>query len=288
MAYELTTYVTLASGKIIQTVISTPPGLSLPDLGGDAINDNFENIADNFGSYLELSGGTMTGDLSMQTGTSISTQPNCLIALGTASSISFFGDGAGALYMDTSPIINAGSISSTAATASTVPLSLTLAASQSAHALDITAHGGSAGGLFAVDHSGNVTATSFAGSASGLTGVPALITVAVQSLSASSNLVATNASYWGSNATTNQARLTLTSSSWTMSNPTSPADGQAIVWQLTQDGTGSRTVVWGSAFNWGAGSAPTLSTAANKSDYIVGRYNGVTSKWDMIGISLGF
>ena len=42
----------------------------------------------------------------------------------------------------------------------------------------------------------------------------------------------------------------------------------AMVLKLTQDGTGSRTITWNSAFKWSAGTPPVLSTAANAVDII--------------------
>jgi hypothetical protein len=42
--------------------------------------------------------------------------------------------------------------------------------------------------------------------------------------------------------------------------------GQAFVINLTQDGTGSRTVTWFSTIRWSGGNAPTLTTTLNKRD----------------------
>lgn len=43
-------------------------------------------------------------------------------------------------------------------------------------------------------------------------------------------------------------------------------DGQYFTIDLTQDGTGSRTVTWFSTIDWGQDGAPTLSTGANRID----------------------
>ena len=43
-------------------------------------------------------------------------------------------------------------------------------------------------------------------------------------------------------------------------------DGQFFVIDITQDGTGSRTVTWFTTIKWAGGSAPTLTTTANKRD----------------------
>lgn len=45
-----------------------------------------------------------------------------------------------------------------------------------------------------------------------------------------------------------------------------PLDGQVIVLTLRQDGTGSRTITWPSTVAWPDGTAPTLTTTANKTD----------------------
>ena len=42
--------------------------------------------------------------------------------------------------------------------------------------------------------------------------------------------------------------------------------GQKFIINLVQDGTGSRTVTWFSTIKWAGGSAPTLTTTANKAD----------------------
>ena len=59
----------------------------------------------------------------------------------------------------------------------------------------------------------------------------------------------------------------------TLSNP---SNGKVYRVRLTQDGTGSRTVVWVTSINWKGGSAPSLTTTPNKSDWITLVYsNGV-------------
>lgn len=55
----------------------------------------------------------------------------------------------------------------------------------------------------------------------------------------------------------------------TFSNP--PASGVVgvLVLYLKQDGTGSRTVTWPGSVVWAGGSAPTLTTTANKTDELI-------------------
>lgn len=56
--------------------------------------------------------------------------------------------------------------------------------------------------------------------------------------------------------------------------------GQTFVIRLVQDGTGSRTVTWFTTIKWAGGSAPTLTTTADKTDVFgfictsAGNYDG--------------
>ena len=57
-----------------------------------------------------------------------------------------------------------------------------------------------------------------------------------------------------------------------MANPTNLVAGQSGSIFITQDGTGSRTLAWGSYWDFATGTAPTLSTTAgaiDRVDYIV-------------------
>jgi hypothetical protein len=54
----------------------------------------------------------------------------------------------------------------------------------------------------------------------------------------------------------------------TLDNPTNMKDGGSYVLRVTQDGTGSRTLAFGSAYEWPGGVAPTLSTAAGAIDIL--------------------
>jgi len=44
--------------------------------------------------------------------------------------------------------------------------------------------------------------------------------------------------------------VTLTASTGTITNPTNAVDGQTIRLRIVQDSSGSRTVAWGTAFDW--------------------------------------
>jgi len=111
---------------------------------------------------------------------------------------------------------------------------------------------------------------------------PAYFAPKVFTLSQSGGLVAVDASLG------NVAKLALTASGWTISNPTNPVDGDILRFRLAQDATGSRTVSWGTAYDFGStggtpNSAPTLSTGANKSDTIAFEYDAALTKWCYLG-----
>jgi len=60
----------------------------------------------------------------------------------------------------------------------------------------------------------------------------------------------------------------------TMAAPSNLVNGATYIWVVKQDATGSRTLSWNAVFKWPAGTAPTLSTAANSVDIISGVSDG--------------
>jgi hypothetical protein len=66
-----------------------------------------------------------------------------------------------------------------------------------------------------------------------------------------------------------------------MNNPTNLQDGLTYTLKITQDATGSRTLTWGSVFDWGNVGTPTLSTGAGKVDFAFGIYSSDTEKLHM-------
>jgi hypothetical protein len=63
----------------------------------------------------------------------------------------------------------------------------------------------------------------------------------------------------------------------TMGAPTNPEDGQEIELEVTNVGT--NTLAWNAAFLFTAGSAPTITASAGKTDIIGFRYRSSDSKW---------
>lgn len=58
----------------------------------------------------------------------------------------------------------------------------------------------------------------------------------------------------------------------TLANPTNLTNGAIYNWRIRQDGTGSRTLAYGSKFKWAGGAAPTLTTTASATDFISAQY----------------
>ena len=72
-------------------------------------------------------------------------------------------------------------------------------------------------------------------------------------------------------AASNNFTLTL-GENLTIANPTNCTAGQSGSIFLIQDGTGSRTITWGSYWDWAGGTPPAVSTVAgsvDRLDYIV-------------------
>ena len=86
----------------------------------------------------------------------------------------------------------------------------------------------------------------------------------------------------------NAFNLTLSSSAWTLGNPSNPVDGQVIRFRLTQGAGGSFLLTFGTAYDFGAGGAPVLSTTAGKVDILSFEYVASISKWCYAGSGLGF
>lgn len=70
------------------------------------------------------------------------------------------------------------------------------------------------------------------------------------------------------------AEVTLTDNR-TLANPTNLINGASYILLIKQDGTGNRTLTFGSAYKFPGGTDPTLSTAANAVDIIAFLSDGV-------------
>lgn len=78
----------------------------------------------------------------------------------------------------------------------------------------------------------------------------------------------------------------------TLGNPSNaPGAGQSqmILFAIRQDGAGNRTLTLDTAYRFGTDiTAITLSTVANKTDYLGVRYSQVDAKWDVISFVKGY
>jgi hypothetical protein len=80
--------------------------------------------------------------------------------------------------------------------------------------------------------------------------------------------------------------VTLTASTGTIGNPANPVDGQIIRIRIAQDGTGSRTVAWDTAYDFGSGGAPALTATAGKKDFFAFEWDADISKWCYLGAAI--
>lgn len=59
----------------------------------------------------------------------------------------------------------------------------------------------------------------------------------------------------------------------TLANPTNLTDGMVLNWIVKQDGTGTRTLAYGSKFKWPAGTAPVVTATASAVSFISAVYD---------------
>lgn len=117
---------------------------------------------------------------------------------------------------------------------------------------------------------------------------PAKLAAAVRAILPTSVVVLTDAATIATDASLGSTFDVTIGGNRTMGAPTNPTDGQRCLWRIKQDATGSRTITWASAFDWGTGGAPTLTLTAGKTDLCGGSYNAASAKWQMVPASLGY
>lgn len=75
----------------------------------------------------------------------------------------------------------------------------------------------------------------------------------------------------------------------TLANPANPTDGQLVRWEITQDGTGSRTLALDTKFLLGADlPSVVLSTAAGLTDVLGAVYHQASDRWRVVAFAKGF
>ncbi len=86
----------------------------------------------------------------------------------------------------------------------------------------------------------------------------------------------------------NDFRVTIAASR-TMGNPSNPTNGQQIIFQVAQGGSGSSTITWGSAYEFSTSlPQPTLSTTAGLTDLLGFIYNATKGTWLLAAFVNGF
>jgi hypothetical protein len=86
----------------------------------------------------------------------------------------------------------------------------------------------------------------------------------------------------------NDFRVTI-NGSHTMGNPANPADGQQIIFQVTQGAGGSGALNWGDAYEFATDLAqPSLSTTAGHTDLLGFVYRAGKGKWLLAAFVNGF
>ena len=86
----------------------------------------------------------------------------------------------------------------------------------------------------------------------------------------------------------NDFRVTL-GASRIMGNPVNPANGQQIIFQITQGSGGSAAITWGTAYEFSTGlPQPTLSTAAGQTDLLGFIYDAGKRTWLLAAFVNGF
>ena len=86
----------------------------------------------------------------------------------------------------------------------------------------------------------------------------------------------------------NDFRVTL-GGNRTMSTPANPANGQQIIFQITQGSAGSSTITWGTGYEFSTGlPQPTLSSTAGQTDLLGFIYNAAKGEWLLAAFVNGF
>jgi len=70
--------------------------------------------------------------------------------------------------------------------------------------------------------------------------------------------------------------------------PSGGFDGQLVLLDLIQDGTGGRTVTWAGGYDFGAASLPVLSTAAHAEDTVGLQCNTPAGGWKVLAFGPGY
>lgn len=121
----------------------------------------------------------------------------------------------------------------------------------------------------------NLATKHYIGRTSSGTGVPEAVPAATtmrQDLGEKTTVLTDGATVSVDAALGNNFRLVL-GGNRTLANPTNLIDGQVLNFRLKQDGTGSRTLAYGSKYKFPSGTAPVLTTTASATDFLCCQYD---------------
>ena len=75
----------------------------------------------------------------------------------------------------------------------------------------------------------------------------------------------------------------------TLGAPTNPTDGQNIIVEVIQDGTGTRTLAYNAIYAFGVDvPQPTMTTTINKRDFLFFKYNSTANLWYCLAVAKGY
>jgi hypothetical protein len=260
------------AGQIwLDTTNATSPTLKFYD-GADSISLATINYTANTVDWLDSSI-TITGLSTTATGTVLT-----LTDSATTSTVNLIIDNDKEIRFREATANGTNYVSLSAPTTLSADLSLTLPSAD-----------GTSGQFLSTNGSGILSFAS-----GGVTGVSTSATGTVLTLS-DSNILFGKGGYFAEATLTDGATVTWNASTQqvckltlggnrTLSAPTNGVTGQFISIAVIQDGTGSRTLTWNSAYEFTGDTAPTLTTTINKADVFVFRYNGTV--WHETGRNL--
>jgi hypothetical protein len=255
----------------LDTTNATSPTLKFYD-GADSISLATINYTANTVDWLDSSI-TITGLSTTATGTVLT-----LSDTATTSTVNLIIDNDKEIRFREATANGTNYVSLSAPTTLSADLSLTLPSAD-----------GTSGQFLSTNGSGILSFAS-----GGVTGVSTSATGTVLTLS-DSNILFGKGGYFAEATLTDGATVTWNASTQqvckltlggnrTLSAPTNGVTGQFISIAVIQDGTGSRTLTWNSAYEFTGDTAPTLTTTINKADVFVFRYNGTV--WHETGRNL--
>ena len=238
--------------------------------------------------FLPLTGGTITGNVLINSPTSIGNTALNVISQNTSQSIALRGlagkgTNAYGVYCDVSPTDESNPITNGIGGYFEVGSQFGYGAPDNKYSLQLKDETEGVGKVLTCvtsDGKANWRDTINVSSVTATTITSNSVKVLPVALTVISNTASTNASL------SSLFTLTLTGNT-TLATPTNGFSGQRIVYRLRQDGTGNKLLTLSSGFRSGPITV-TLSTAANTTDYLGVIYNEFDNKWDVLALNKGY